>query len=165
VHDFATVCFHLSLAVAYMLKYPGVSRIIHPQAVDRVAAVNKEARNMNKLIKILLSIAILFGTSQAFACDYPERVLIPNGNTASKEEMVEGQRGVKRYVADMEIYLECIVEEEKQARDAIPDLQPEAEQEREDMLTKKYNAAVDEMERVAAQFNAEVQAFRARDDG
>ena len=120
---------------------------------------------MNKLIKIALCVSILFGAGQVFACDYPERVLIPNGNTASKEEMVEGQRGVKKYVADMEVYLECIVEEEKQSREAIADLQPEAEQEREDMLNKKYNAAVDEMERVAAQFNAEVQAFRAREDG
>jgi hypothetical protein len=33
------------------------------------------------------------------------------------------------------------------------------------MLNKKYNAAVDEMERVAAQFNAEVQAYRAKEDG
>ena len=30
------------------------------------------------------------------------------------------------------------------------------------MLNKKYNAAVDEMERTAAQFNAEVQAYRAQ---
>ena len=120
---------------------------------------------MKKLIKIVLSISIPLIAGHAFACDYPQRVLIPNGNTATKEEMIEGQRGVKQYVADMEIYLECIVEEEKQAREAIADLQPEAEQEREDMLNKKYNAAVDEMERVAAQFNAEVQAFRAREDG
>ena len=30
-------------------------------------------------------------------------------------------------------------------------------------LNKKYNAAVDEMERLAAQFNVEVQAYRAKD--
>jgi len=117
---------------------------------------------MNRLIKIALSFSLVIAAGQAFACDYPERVLIPNGSTATKEDMIEGQRGVKKYVADMEIYLECIIEEEKQARNAIADLQPEAEQEREDMLNKKYNAAVDEMERVAAQFNAEVQAFRAQ---
>ncbi len=120
---------------------------------------------MKKLIKIALSLSILFGAGQAVACDYPDRVMIPNGNTATKEEMIAGQRGVKEYVANMEVYLDCIVEEEKQAREALSELPPEVEQEREDMLNKKYNAAVDEMERVAAQFNAEVQAFRARDDG
>lgn len=89
--------------------------------------------------------------------------MIPNGGTATKEDMLEGQRGVKKYVADMEIYLECIVEEEKVARAAMEDLQPEDEQQREEAINKKYNAAVDEMERVAAQFNAEVQAYRARE--
>ena len=89
--------------------------------------------------------------------------MIPNGGTATKEDMLEGQRGVKKYVADMEIYLECIVEEEKVARAAMENLQPEDEQQREEAINKKYNAAVDEMERVAAQFNAEVQAYRARE--
>ena len=78
--------------------------------------------------------------------------------------MIEGQRGVRKYVADMEIYMDCIVEEENQARETIADLAPETEQEREDILNKKYNAAVDEMERLDAQFNAEVQAYRARED-
>jgi hypothetical protein len=120
---------------------------------------------MNRLIKIALSISLIFGVQSAFACEYPDRVLVPNGNTATKEEMVAGQRGVKKYVADMEIYLECIVQEEKAARDAIGDLEANQEQEREDMLNKKYNAAVDEMERLAAQFNAEVQAYKAKEEG
>jgi len=77
--------------------------------------------------------------------------------------MVAGQRGIKKYVADMEIYLECIVEEENAARDSIGDMEADREQERDDLLNKKYNAAVDEMERLAAQFNAEVQAYKAKD--
>ena len=120
---------------------------------------------MNRLIRVFFATIIVFAAQTVFACDYPKRVLIPNGNTATKEDMIEGQRGVKQYVADMEIYLQCIVEEEKQAREAMEELLPEVEQEREDMLNKKYNAAVDEMERVAAQFNAEVQAYRAKEDG
>jgi len=119
---------------------------------------------MKRLTNTALIISFYFAAQSAFACDYPERVLIPNGNTASKEEMVVGQRGVKTYVADMEVYLECIIKEEKDARNDMNDLEAEVEQEREDMLNKKYNAAVDEMERVAAQFNAEVQAYRAQSD-
>ena len=120
---------------------------------------------MKKTTTILFSTSLLLAASASFACDYPKRVLIPNGNTATKEEMIEGQRGVKQYVADMEIYLKCIVEEEHQAREALPELTAEVEQEREDVLNKKYNAAVDEMERVAAQFNAEVQAYKAKEEG
>ncbi len=120
---------------------------------------------MKKLIKITASLVLLFGAHSAIACDYPTRVLVPNGNTATKEEMLDGQKGVKAYVAEMEVYLECIIAEEKTARDALGNLEPEQEQEREDMVNKKYNAAVDEMERLAAQFNAEVQAYNAQDEG
>ena len=120
---------------------------------------------MKTLIKIICAAAVLFAAQSSIACDYPNRVMIPNGGTATKDEMLEGQRGVKDYVAAMEVYLECIIEEEKSARAAIEDLQPEQEQQREEALNKKYNAAVDEMERIAAQFNAEVQAFRAKDQG
>jgi hypothetical protein len=120
---------------------------------------------MNKLTKLAFSIPLILVAQAAFACDYPERVLVPNGNTATKEEMIAGQRGVKKYVADMETYLDCIVKEESAARDAIGEMEADQEQEREDMLNKKYNAAVDEMERLAAQFNAEVQAYKAKDEG
>lgn len=115
-------------------------------------------------MKIAFGVSLLLAAHSALACDYPDRVLVPNGNSATKEEMIEGQRGVKKYVSDMQAYLDCIVAEEKKAREAITDLQPEAEQEREDLLNKKYNAAVDEMERLAAQFNAEVQAYKAKDN-
>ena len=91
--------------------------------------------------------------------------MVPNGNTATKEDMLTGQKGVKTYVAEMEVYLECIIAEEKTARDTLGALEPKQEQEREDMVNKKYNAAVDEMERLAAQFNSEVQAYNAQDKG
>jgi len=118
---------------------------------------------MNKTIKFICSVSLLFGAQSALACDYPDRVSIPNGTTATKEEMLEGQRGVKAFVSSMEVYLACIVDEEKMARAVIEEMSPEDEQQREDMVNKKYNAAVDEMERLAAQFNVEVQAYRAKE--
>jgi hypothetical protein len=77
--------------------------------------------------------------------------------------MLEGQRGVKKFVTAMDVYLECIIDEEKMARALTEDLSPDDEQQREDLLNKKYNAAVDEMERLAAQFNVEVQAYKAKE--
>lgn len=119
---------------------------------------------MKKLIRIIFATAFLFSMQSGLACDYPARVSIANGATATKEEMIDSQRDVKAFVADMEEYLDCMVEEEKAARSMIQDIQPEDEQQREDMLNKKYNAAVEEMEKVAAQFNAEVQVYKGRDD-
>ena len=117
---------------------------------------------MNKFIKLICSVSVLLGAHSALACDYPKRIIIPNGTTATKEDMLEGQRGVKKFVADMELYLECIVDTEKMARAQMEEISADDEQQREDLLNKKYNAAVDEMERVAAQFNVEVQAYRAK---
>ena len=118
---------------------------------------------MKNFIKLICSVSLFFGAHSALACDYPDRVRIPNGTTAAKEEMIDGQRGVKAYMAEMDVYLECIVDEEKTAMAAIESISPEDEQQREEMLSKKYNAAVDEMERLAAQFNVEVQAYRAKE--
>lgn len=118
---------------------------------------------MKNLFKMTCAVSLLFAMQASFACDYPARISIANGSTAGKEDMVQSQRDVKSFVADMEVYLECILEEEKATRTAMGELAPEDEQQREEMLNKKYNAAVEEMEKVAAQFNAEVQAYKAKE--
>ena len=119
------------------------------------------------MIKLLprLSLLLLFiaGGPAVLACDYPARIDIPNGLTADRDTMLNAQAAVKEFVTSMEAYLECIVLEENSARAQMDDLAPEDEQQREDLLTKKYNAAVDEMERIAAEFNTEVQAYRNRE--
>ena len=115
---------------------------------------------MKKTTTALCTLSLLLGSPALFACDYPSRVTVPDGATASKEQMIDGQRDVKAYVAAMETYLQCLLDEEKQARSQLENLSAEDEQLREDMLNKKYNAAVDEMETVAAQFNAEVRAYK-----
>ena len=119
---------------------------------------------MNAMLKVVSIVALLAFAPTSFACDYPGRVEMPNGFTATKEDMLTGQRSVKKFVADMEVYLDCIVKEEKLARSETDGLEAEDEQLREDLLNKKYNAAVDEMEKVAAEFNAAVQTYRGRDD-
>jgi len=119
---------------------------------------------MNRLATIGSALSLLLLAPALLACEYPSRVDIPNGNSASKEEMVDGQRSVKEYVALMEAYLECIVAEEKAFRSQTDNLSAEDEQAREEMLNKKYNAAVDEMETTAARFNAEVRVFKERSD-
>lgn len=143
-----------------MFKY--AFRSIRPIFFQVVIDTMRE--QVHPVVKFAGCLSFLFAANSALACDYPSQVTIPNGSTASQEEMIEGQRGVKQYVADMETYLECIVEEEKAARAEIEDLEPEDAAQREAMLTKKYNAAVDEMEKTAAKFNAEVQAYKNRDN-
>lgn len=118
---------------------------------------------MNKMTKTVFSVMAIFVAPLALACDYPTRADVPDGATATKEEMIAGQRGVKAYMGVMEEYLSCI-EAAEQETVAGPDEQDEeAKQQRIDMLNKKYNAAVEEMNLVAEEFNTQVRAYKERD--
>jgi hypothetical protein len=117
---------------------------------------------MNKTMKTALSVAMLFIAQGAFACDYPQRVDMPDGATASKDEMIAGQKGVKSYMTNMESYLACIEAEEAQAVIELGEIDEDTSRQRAEMFNKKYNAAVEEMNLVAEEFNIQVRAYKAR---
>ena len=119
---------------------------------------------MIRIIEASCIIAVIIFAPTALACDYPQRISIPNGSSATKDEMVAGQRGVKKFMADMEEYLACIEEEDKRNRAGIEEPDPIVEAQRDEMLVKKHNAAVDDMEKIAAKFNEEVRTYKARKD-
>jgi hypothetical protein len=119
---------------------------------------------MIRFIRVICTIAVFISAPAAWACDYPERVTMPNGSSATKDEMVAGQRDVKKFMADMETYLACIEEEDELNRAGIQKRDPIVEAQRDEMLIKKHNAAVEDMETVAAHFNEEVRAYKARSD-
>ncbi len=87
------------------------------------------------------------------ACPYPESVTVPDGTTATTEEMVDGQTRIKKYMAEMEAYLDCLDQEEA-------DLGREPTAEELQLHNQRHNAAVDEMEKVAAEFNEQVRAYK-----
>lgn len=109
-----------------------------------------------------LSTLLFAGTG--LACEYPDKPTLPNGSSATKEEMIAGQEEINVYIKELESYQECIVEEEEAARAEMGELEPEALQQREALLTKKYNAAHDEMLTAAAEFNSELKEYQSRDE-
>ena len=117
---------------------------------------------MKKVTQISVAVAATLLLGNAFACDYPKRADVPNGTTATKEEMLAGQNSVKEYMSVMETYLACIEKEEQDTVATMTDITEEQLASRNAALTKKYNAAVQEMELVAAKFNEEVRAYRAQ---
>jgi hypothetical protein len=117
---------------------------------------------MNRLIKIFSTLALLTLAQVGIACDAPAIITVPDGATATQEELVATQKAVKEFIAAMDTYLVCIVEEEKLALQAMDNLEPEVEQRREELMTGKYNAGVDAEKLVEAQWNAAVQAYKAR---
>ena len=120
-------------------------------------------RPMKTLLTSLASCLLLLGVP-ALACDYPARAKIVSGATATKDEMIASQKSVKTYLAAMDEYLACIEEEEKTARAELVEPDEQTLKEREEMITKKYNAAVEEMEIVAAEFNEQVRAYKEKSD-
>ena len=115
---------------------------------------------MNKIMKSAISVALLLLAQSAIACDYPKRVDMPDGATASKELMIAGQREVKAYMAAMETYLACIESEEAAAVLALGDVDEDTKRQRAEMFNKKYTAAVEEMNLVAEEFNVQVRAYK-----
>lgn len=90
----------------------------------------------------------------ASACENPALVAIPEGKTSTLEQMLAAQKEVKAYQAKMGEYLACI--------DAEADTQGEkAPSEYKALMVVRHNAAVAEMEGVAAAFNDQIKAYKA----
>ena len=87
------------------------------------------------------------------ACPYPEDVIVPDGNTATTDDMVDGQTRIKQYMAEMEAHLDCLDREEA-------DLEREPTEDERKLHSERHNKTVDQMEKVAADFNEQVRAYK-----
>ena len=99
----------------------------------------------------------------ALACDYPTPPKnLPDGASASKEEMLAGVKTIAAYQQTMSEYLACIEADQIAATQALADDDEEGKKQLKTMSNKKYNAAVDEQTRTVEVFNAEIRAYKAR---
>ena len=118
---------------------------------------------MKNMIKILISAALLATAPLALACDYPAPPKsLPDGATASKDDMLGGVKMISEYQASMTQYLECIEADEVVAALSLADDDEDGKSQSKEMFDKKYNAAVDEQTKTVEQFNAEIRAYKAR---
>ena len=109
---------------------------------------------MKMMSQTLLALVAALMFSSAYAeCIIPETVPVPDGATVTEEEMLTGQERVKQYIANLDAYRNCIEAEEA----AIGEEQTD---EQRATYNQMYDASVDAEESIAAQFNAEVQAYK-----
>jgi hypothetical protein len=95
-------------------------------------------------------------------CVYPKTpAAAPNGNTATKEQMIASMEAVKTYNAEVDAYLGCLDEEEKKSLAAVGDDQEKAKQIHA-VMTKKHDAAVDELRARADELNVQIRAYKAK---
>ena len=108
-------------------------------------------------MKLIASLLLMFATSFAMAeCTRPAAPEgLPDGATADLEAMLEGQKKVKAYDAATNEYLDCLTAE---GEAAVDEETPEEQLERIEL----HNAAVDEMEAIATQFNEEIREYKSR---
>lgn len=109
-----------------------------------------------------IAVNMLLAAPGAFACDYPRRASIADGATATKDEMIVSQKSVKKYMAAMDEYLTCLEAEEEDTVAGLDSPEISELQQRKSILAKKYNAAIAEMEIIAAEFNVQVRAYKER---
>jgi hypothetical protein len=111
-------------------------------------------------------LAALMGMSLANAeCIYPKAPSgMPDGATATEQEMLDGMKAVKAYNGEVTAYLNCL-DMEMQARIDAAGAEAPADQiaQIKAIQAKRHNAAVEELEAHAARFNEQVKAFKSRD--
>jgi hypothetical protein len=115
-------------------------------------------------MKSLLSAAALAAlcASPVFAdCPVPDdRVQIPDGATATKDEMIAAQKAVQAYDAAVKTYSDCLQQEQQQK---IADGGDKVK------LQKQYaelnNVQVEKVQQLADKFNTELKAYKAKPAG
>jgi hypothetical protein len=120
---------------------------------------------MNALSSLLIVAALAAGPAYA-TCSYPKAPTgIPDGASATLEQMVTAQKAVKAYNDEIKAYTDCLKLEHDAAVAKEGDkLTKEQKEEMEKMQVQKNNAAVDEAEAVTARFNEQVKAFKSKND-
>jgi hypothetical protein len=89
------------------------------------------------------ALLVCLGSAPAFACIEPRLATpLPNGLTATRDEMVAAQKAIRAYDEAVQEYSTCL--EKSGASDS------------------KGNDAVDKLSKIAEQFNAELRAFKKK---
>ncbi len=97
-------------------------------------------------------------TDPSAHCTYDNNTpIIPDGNVASKDELIAAQGSIKAYQTSLVEFRECLAAVETA-------LNPEAEdfESVKTLLIDRMNKSVDMENQVAEQFNETVRAFKSR---
>lgn len=121
---------------------------------------------MKKLSSLVVLAAALLPIAAWADCTYPKKpAKAPNGNSATREEMVAAQKVQKQYQADVTSYLTCLKGEHEATLAKLDPATKNLEDEKKKLTSrweKKNDAAVDEAQDVADRFNEQLSAFKAK---
>jgi hypothetical protein len=117
-------------------------------------------------MKALLAMAFAAATAAPVyaECPYPQApTKIPDGATATLQEMVDGQKAINAYQKAINDYTACIDKElDEQIAKGGDKLKPEQKSDMQRVEAQKHNAAVDQLQAIADRFNEQVKVFKAK---
>jgi len=115
---------------------------------------------MRRILTVSMMVALASGPGCAWADCSPPNVAainIPNGTTATRDQMIAAQRAVKAYDTAVKAYGDCLQQQ--------LDSQVAAGGNKETLSVqydKMNNDQVDKLQKLADKFNEELRAFKAR---
>jgi uncharacterized protein involved in tellurium resistance len=118
---------------------------------------------MKALLPLTLLAALAAGNSWA-ACPYPKAPeKVPDGSTATIQQMLETQKAVKQFDLDVGAYQTCLDGETSAAIAAQGEkLSEERKNEMLRIKVQKQNAAAEEATALAARFNDQVKVYKEK---
>jgi hypothetical protein len=122
---------------------------------------------MKAWIPLTLVFAVGMAAHAHAACTYPQSPATPpDGNTATKDQMIAAKHDFDRYNTEMNSYLDCLKLEMDSAMPKDPSkLTPEEKKKADDqqkILVQKNNAAVDELQANVGRFNEQLKIYKAK---
>lgn len=115
---------------------------------------------MTRRLRTAVLAALIAAPSGAMAaddCDRPEPPVVPDGATATEDELATAGSDVRSFVGASQDYLVCLeAKEAGYGADITPAQQA--------LVNAVYNAGVEAMEAAAGAYNEAVRAHRARED-
>jgi hypothetical protein len=118
---------------------------------------------MKALLALAAATALSAGAAYA-DCPYPTPPdKVPDGATATMQDMLAGQKAVGEYNKAINDYVACIDKEVGQAIAKAGDqIKPEQKADMQRIANQKHNAAIDQLQSVADRFNEQVKVFKAK---
>jgi hypothetical protein len=118
---------------------------------------------MKSLFALTATAALAAGAAYA-DCPYPAAPdKLPDGASATLQDMLAGQKAVADYNKAVNDYVACI---DKEVDDAITKagdkIKPEQKADMQRVETQKHNAAIDQLQKVADRFNEQVKVFKTK---
>ena len=117
-----------------------------------------------KFLLPALMVAAVMATPAFADCTAPlQDVKIPNGNTATMDEMIAAKHAIQENNAAVEAYTQCLkTEQDAKLAAGGADMKDEEKVKISTAFVNRQNAEVEKLQKLADQFNVEVRAFKAK---